>query len=134
MGNCTKSICLREALQSIPYYNCQEQFFSCPVLSTLSLSLSSSIVNPPAPASAFKFVIVIVVFVVIIKIDREAPALAPRHKFVPADDALTTLIPAHAQASPEILRDTPVPPSLTYRAIDSVYMFPSLIRSYLGKI
>jgi len=79
-------------------------------------------------------VVVIVVVIVIVKIDGEAPALAPRHKLVPADDALTTLIPAHAQATPKILRDTAVPPSLTYRAIDSVDVFPSLIRSYLGKI
>jgi hypothetical protein len=93
----------------------------------------SSIVNASASAPAFKFVLVLVI-VVIVNIDGEAPALSPRHKLVPADDALATLIPAHAQAPPKILRYTAIPPSLTYRAIDSVDMFPSLIRSYLGKI
>ena len=95
------------------------------------------IVNPPASAPTFEFVVVVVVILVILviaKIDRRAPALAPRHELVPADDALAALIPAHAQAPPKILRYAAGPSSLTNRAIDRVDVFPPLVRSHLGKI
>jgi len=94
-----------------------------------------SIVNPsasaPTPASPF---IVVVVVIIIVKIDGGPLLIAPRQKLVPTDDALATLIPAHAHAPPEVLRDAPVPPGLAYRAVYRVDVLPALFRCDLGEV
>ena len=107
----------------------------CCLWSVSCLSFASLSLSKKAPLSKFKFQhLPNLEPLKGVQIDGGAPLRAPLDKLVPADDALTALVTAHAHAAPEVLRDTAVPAGLAYRAVDRVDTIPPLIGRDLGEV